>query len=258
MRPVTLLCSAILLVGLAVAGAFARRDLAEPSVAAPSAAVTETEPAAIPPAPSTAATLRAFFSREPACYTWTECFGDEPVAHGGGMVIYMAGDKVYSRAWYGYAEYVMRWPLVTGVGTLVGNTLHIAFRNGTCQPDHAFYYATCVFEFDPSDKSFKCSFMQKANPHPKVPVAPGNARGAYVSKPSSEYQQAIASVRTQAAQAPAPRQPGEGEWCPVVQREVDPDVFLEYQGKVYHFCCPACRDVFDSRPKAFTQDRRGD
>lgn len=193
--------------------------------------------------------LRAFLEQGPACYSWTEMAGDSPMPHYGGLIFVLRGEKVYSSAWFSKATYARPWPLVSGIGTIEGDALFIAYRNATGDPNHEFYHASCLFEFDAVTHAFHCDFMQKAEPD--APRAPGMARGTYVPHPGSEYQMYLTAILKKADSPPvvAAEHP-----CPVLSHnQGKPDHALMHEGKEYRFCCRACMEVFQARPEVFAR-----
>ncbi len=39
--------------------------------------------------------------------------------------------------------------------------------------------------------------------------------------------------------------------CPVMGGEIDPAVFLDYEGRRIYFCCPECIEEFKKDPEAY-------
>ena len=202
------------------------------------------------PGPDADAWVRAFLEQGPACYRWTEEIGGEPIPHAGGLVFVLDGQTVRSRAWFGSAEFAQPWPPVEGAGTLEGETLHIAYRSAGGDPAHAFYHAHCRFTFRRTDKSFRCTFLQRADPDGENELSPGAARGAFVADPAQDYREHMAALDEKKESADALP-------CPVLPNaEARPEISFEHAGKKYTFCCTSCRTVFEMRPEAFIE-RRG-
>jgi YHS domain-containing protein len=41
--------------------------------------------------------------------------------------------------------------------------------------------------------------------------------------------------------------------CPVMQKEVNPKIFTEYEGKKIYFCCEQCKTEFAKNPKKYVK-----
>lgn len=39
--------------------------------------------------------------------------------------------------------------------------------------------------------------------------------------------------------------------CPVMGGNINKDVYVDYQGERYYFCCPACIELFKKDPEKF-------
>lgn len=212
----------------------------------------EPPPAAAPKTPKAAPKamdLRAFLERGPACFTWNEMAGETPIEHYGGLIFVLRGEKIYSSAWYSKAKYARKWPLVSGIGAIDGESLFIAYRNAMGDPDHEFYHAACLFEFDSVTHAFHCDYMQKAEPN--GPRVPGMARGTYVEHPGEEFQMYLSAILKKADSPPviAADHP-----CPVLSHnQGKPEHALIYAEKEYRFCCKACMEVFQARPEVFAR-----
>lgn len=246
MRPLTFLMAAVVSVVVALLGA-----RCDPRT---QAAAVEAEPPRLEEnaVEQTNDTLREFLAREPACYQWTESFGDEPIAHEGGLIFYVVGEKVFSRAWFGSAESVRRWPPVFGVGVIRGQTLFVSYRNATGEAGHEHYCASCRFDFDLSELSFKCSFMQKVNAHPEAPLTPGTAQGQRLAKTPKSFAPHLESVRWHSQNA-LPLEDG-AEPCPVTPGAADPALAADYRGRTYHFCSQSCYEIFLQKPELFVPE----
>ena len=55
---------------------------------------------------------------------------------------------------------------------------------------------------------------------------------------------------TPAATAPAGTQIAQTQ-CPVLGEPIDPNVYLDYQGRRVYFCCPMCKDTFLKDPAKY-------
>jgi hypothetical protein len=185
-------------------------------------------------------------ARGPVLFRWTELGQDEALDHHGGIWFLQAGERVYSVAWFERAQFVPRWPAVEGVGTREGDEIRIAFRNGTSDPAHDFYHASVHFVFDPDGDRFRCEFLHQASPA-GVP-SPGAARGVRLDVPPPGAGVHLARLEARAASVALPA----ATTCTVIPGRVAmPGLDLNYDGKVYRFCCPSCREVFQRNPAAF-------
>jgi YHS domain-containing protein len=41
--------------------------------------------------------------------------------------------------------------------------------------------------------------------------------------------------------------------CPVMGNEVDPDLFVDYEGRRIGFCCPPCVEKFKADPEKYLE-----
>jgi YHS domain-containing protein len=56
------------------------------------------------------------------------------------------------------------------------------------------------------------------------------------------------TVQTVTAQA---EEQIEQKTCPVMEGPINPEIFVEYQGKKVYFCCPSCKDEFQKAPEKY-------
>lgn len=206
-------------------------------------------PTPLPQSQPTRLSLKEFLQHGPACYHWSEIYGDVSRTHSGGLIFTLHGDTVFSTAWYTTAQPARAWPLVSGNGFLDGDTLQIAYRNATGDPAHAFYHAACRFQIDPVTREFHCDFTQQAGPIGEI--SPGAAHGVLVASPGPEFDAYLPALL---AKASTPQQQADTEHCPVLTENAGkPENSLVYNGRTFHFCCTSCMKVFQARPEAFAK-----
>jgi YHS domain-containing protein len=189
--------------------------------------------------------------RNTGCFTWTEVIGDSSIDHRGGVVFLWKDNKIYSRAWFTRAKYAREWPPVFGVGTAEGNMLHVAYRSASVDPKHEFYHVVCHFEFSTDSRTFICRYMQRASSRSEE-LTPGAARGTRVES-RDEFEEEIDRVKARISYVEQHGTDDESfEHCPVIkENKAMPQNEALYEGKLYHFCCLSCRDVFLKNPRVF-------
>lgn len=209
-----------------------------------------------PPAAAEAQGLGARLARGPVLYRWTEAGLAEALDHHGGVWFLQAGGRVYSFAWFERSEYVRPWPAVEGVGTLEGDELFMAYRNATYDPSHDFYHARVHFVFEPDARRFECDFLQQASNTGAADedLSPGGANGVWVAEPGLEdraHRERLERMPGSAYADGSGLHPDVPRCAVLPQRAAEPAYEVNYEGRVYRFCCPSCREVFMRRPEAF-------
>ncbi|UCG57022.1 MAG: YHS domain-containing protein [Phycisphaerales bacterium] len=67
-----------------------------------------------------------------------------------------------------------------------------------------------------------------------------------------EEQQASVSAETQIKEvASAAAEEIVQTTCPVMEGEIDKNIFVEYKGKKVYFCCPPCAEKFKENPEQY-------
>jgi YHS domain-containing protein len=202
----------------------------------------------LPPRPPS---VQDLLVKGPLCFKWSEVMGDRSIEHDGGVVFLLKDHRIFSRAWYTRAKYAREWPPVFGVGTGDGNLLHVAYRSASMDPKHEFYHTVCHFEFSPDAQTFLSHYMQQATSG-SPELTPGAARGTRCEI-SDDFAEQMERLKLRMVYASRNDFADEGfEHCPVItENRAQPQNEVLYEGKLYHFCCTSCRDVFLKNPRVF-------
>ena len=71
------------------------------------------------------------------------------------------------------------------------------------------------------------------------------------SKEAAEVEHAHAEVPEDEEPGEADDRPPENEICPVMGNPVDPEVYVDHEGRRIGFCCPGCDKVFLDDPETY-------
>jgi len=195
----------------------------------------------------------AFFPENTVvCYRWTEVdVGSSDKNQGGGLAFLRVGNRVFSKAWPNYGR---EWPSVEGAGVFSdARSLSIAYRSADIT--HDFYYAQCDFVFATDGESITCTFKQKINDPSVTALSPGSARASRLAEATDDCQRHIRALQQRAREAVEVVK--DSEHCDVLHwQRAHAEYTAEYEGKTYHFCCPACLSVFVANPGVYVHRRK--
>jgi YHS domain-containing protein len=80
---------------------------------------------------------------------------------------------------------------------------------------------------------------KKAEPMPQMDMSRAAEQTAAEGQKAAETAVAVA---------------GEQTLCPIMNKPIDKDIFVEYKGKKVYFCCPGCIDQFNKDPEKYAKD----
>ena len=82
----------------------------------------------------------------------------------------------------------------------------------------------------------------------------GLLAGGYGCKKCEESSESQAKTKAPVAATTAKAQ----TTCPIDDKQIDKDIYGDYEGKRVYFCCSDCRDVFNDDPNSYVQEMEDD
>ena len=96
-----------------------------------------------------------------------------------------------------------------------------------------------------------CDDKFRAEPEKYIPKLPESIQKKIQAASASPASKATASEDTQSNAAESSEGETEQTICPVMELEINPDVFIEYKGVKVYFCCWGCDKKFRAEPEKY-------